>query len=48
VVVSNPPNVAVRNADWNRVLNPNATTTFGFNAAGTTPATAPALTCSSP
>ena len=48
VVVSNPPNVGVRNADWNRVLSPNATTTFGFNAAGTAPATAPALTCSSP
>jgi len=48
VVVSQPPNVAVRNADWNRVLSPGATTTFGFNATGTAPATAPTLTCSSP
>jgi chitin-binding protein len=48
VVVGQPPNVAVRNADWNRVLGPNASTSFGFNATGTAPATAPALTCSSP
>jgi chitin-binding protein len=48
VVTGQPPNVAVRNADWNRVLSPGATTTFGFNATGTAPATAPALTCSSP
>jgi predicted carbohydrate-binding protein with CBM5 and CBM33 domain len=48
VVVSQPPNVGVRNTDWNRVLNPGATTSFGFNATGTAPATAPNLTCSSP
>jgi chitin-binding protein len=48
VVMSQPPNVAVQNTDWNKVLMPNATTSFGFNATGTAPATAPTLTCSSP
>ncbi|WP_432824987.1 lytic polysaccharide monooxygenase [Dactylosporangium sp. CA-092794] len=43
-----PPNVAVTNVDWNRVLGPGASTSFGFNATGTAPATAPALTCTSP
>ncbi|GGM28893.1 lytic polysaccharide monooxygenase [Dactylosporangium sucinum] len=47
-VVSQPPNVAVKNVDWNRVLGPGASTSFGFNATGTAPATAPALTCTSP
>ncbi|WP_432972072.1 lytic polysaccharide monooxygenase [Dactylosporangium sp. CA-233914] len=43
-----PPNVAVTNVDWNKVLGPNASTSFGFNATGTAPASAPALTCTSP
>ncbi|HTJ32237.1 MAG TPA: lytic polysaccharide monooxygenase [Dactylosporangium sp.] len=47
-VTSQPPNVAVKNVDWNKVLGPNATTSFGFNATGTEPATAPTLTCTSP
>jgi predicted carbohydrate-binding protein with CBM5 and CBM33 domain len=47
-VTSQPPNVAVKNVDWNRVLGPNATTSFGFNGTGTAPATPPALTCTSP
>nr|BFE57058.1 lytic polysaccharide monooxygenase [Dactylosporangium thailandense] len=47
-LVAQPPNVAVSNVDWNKVLGPGASTSFGFNATGTAPATAPALTCSSP
>lgn len=48
VLVSQPPNVAVRNASWNGLLAPSATTTFGFNATGTAPNPAPSLTCASP
>ncbi|MFG2041148.1 lytic polysaccharide monooxygenase [Dactylosporangium sp. NPDC048998] len=47
-LTSQPPNVAVQNVDWNRVLGPGASTSFGFNATGTAPATPPALTCTSP
>ncbi|MET7418817.1 lytic polysaccharide monooxygenase [Dactylosporangium sp. NPDC005555] len=47
-LVSQPPNVAVSNVDWNRVLAAGATTAFGFNATGTAPATAPTLSCTSP
>jgi predicted carbohydrate-binding protein with CBM5 and CBM33 domain len=47
-VVGQPPSVAVKNVDWNRVLAGGATTSFGFNATGTVPAPLPALTCSSP
>ncbi|WP_433044282.1 lytic polysaccharide monooxygenase [Dactylosporangium sp. CS-033363] len=47
-VTGQPPNVAVANVDWNKVLGPGATTSFGFNATGTAPSSAPALTCSSP
>jgi len=43
-----PPDVAVHNADWNRVLPPSGTTSFGFNATGTVPAPAPTLSCTSP
>ena len=32
-----PPNVAVKNVDWNKVLGPGASTSFGFNATGTAP-----------
>jgi chitin-binding protein len=48
VVTGQPPNVAIRNADWNRTLAGGATTSFGFNATGTAPSPAPTLTCSSP
>jgi len=47
-LAAQPPNPAVSNVDWNRVLGAGASTSFGFNATGTAPATAPALTCSSP
>ncbi|GAA3266767.1 lytic polysaccharide monooxygenase [Dactylosporangium vinaceum] len=47
-LTAQPPNPAVTNVDWNKVLGPNATTSFGFNATGTAPATAPTLTCTSP
>jgi chitin-binding protein len=47
-VVTQPPNVAVSNVSWNRVVAPNGTTSFGFNAAGTAPDPAPTLTCSTP
>jgi len=47
-VTSQPPNVTVKNVDWNRVLGPGASTSFGFNGTGTAPATAPTLTCTSP
>jgi predicted carbohydrate-binding protein with CBM5 and CBM33 domain len=47
-LVSQPPNVAVSNVDWNKVLTAGSTTTFGFNGTGTAPATAPTLTCTSP
>jgi predicted carbohydrate-binding protein with CBM5 and CBM33 domain len=43
-----PPNVVMKNVDWNRVLGPNATTSFGFNGTGTAPSPPPALTCTSP
>jgi predicted carbohydrate-binding protein with CBM5 and CBM33 domain len=48
VVTGQPPDVVVRNADWNRVVAPNGTTSFGFNATGTAPNPAPTLTCTSP
>ena len=47
-LVGQPPNVAVSNVDWNKVLAAGATTSFGFNATGTAPATAPTLSCTSP
>jgi len=47
-LVGQPPNVAVSNVDWNRMIAPNASTSFGFNATGTAPSPAPTLTCSSP
>ena len=47
-VSSPPPNPVVKNVDWNKVLGPGASTTFGFNGTGTAPATAPTLTCTSP
>ncbi len=47
-LVAQPPNPAVSNVDWNRVLAAGATTSFGFNATGTAPATAPTLSCTSP
>lgn len=47
-LIAQPPNPAVQNVDWNKVLGPGASTSFGFNATGTAPATAPALTCTSP
>ncbi|WP_055588744.1 cellulose binding domain-containing protein [Streptacidiphilus griseoplanus] len=41
--------VTVRNADYNATIPAGATTSFGFTATSTGPATAPAdLTCSSP
>jgi chitin-binding protein len=43
-----PPDVAVHNVDWNRVLPVSGTTSFGFNATGTAPATPPVLSCTSP
>jgi predicted carbohydrate-binding protein with CBM5 and CBM33 domain len=43
-----PPDVAVRNVDWNRVLPPGGTTSFGFNATGAVPATPPVLSCTGP
>jgi predicted carbohydrate-binding protein with CBM5 and CBM33 domain len=39
--------VTVRNAEWNRTIAPNGTTTVGFVASGTSP-TVPTLACSSP
>jgi chitin-binding protein len=48
VVVTGAPNVAIRNADYNRTLAPNGTASFGFNATGTAPNPVPTLTCSSP
>jgi predicted carbohydrate-binding protein with CBM5 and CBM33 domain len=47
-VVSQPPDVTLSNVDWNKTVAAGATTSFGFNATGTAPSTAPALTCSSP
>ncbi|GAA2337925.1 lytic polysaccharide monooxygenase [Dactylosporangium salmoneum] len=47
-LVTQPPNVTVRNVDWNKVLGANASTSFGFNGTGTAPATPPTLTCTSP
>ncbi len=47
-LVQPAPNVAMRNVDWNRVLPPNGTTSFGFNGTGTAPDPAPTLTCTSP
>ncbi|MFI6787492.1 lytic polysaccharide monooxygenase [Nonomuraea sp. NPDC050383] len=48
VLSSQPPNVTVKNAPHNAQLAANASTTFGFNATGTAPDPAPALTCTSP
>jgi predicted carbohydrate-binding protein with CBM5 and CBM33 domain len=47
-LVQPAPNAAVSNVDWNRVLPPNGTTSFGFNGTGTAPGPAPTLTCTSP
>ena len=47
-VVQQPPNVAVRNVDWNRTLPAGGTTSFGFNGTGNAPTPAPTLTCTSP
>jgi chitin-binding protein len=47
-VISNPPNVGVRNAAYNGNVAPNGTTSFGFNGAGNAPSPIPALTCTSP
>jgi chitin-binding protein len=43
-----PPNVVMRNVDWNRVLPAGGTTSFGFNGTGNAPSPAPTLTCTSP
>ena len=43
-----PPNVVMRNVDWNRVLPAGGTTSFGFNGTGNAPNPAPTLTCTSP
>jgi chitin-binding protein len=48
VLSAQPPNVAVKNASYNGQVAPNGTTTFGFNATGSIPSPAPALTCTSP
>ncbi|GGO61300.1 lytic polysaccharide monooxygenase auxiliary activity family 9 protein [Nonomuraea cavernae] len=48
VLTGQPPSVTVKNAAYNGQLAANSTTTFGFNATGTAPDPAPALTCSSP
>ncbi|HUR05796.1 MAG TPA: lytic polysaccharide monooxygenase [Nonomuraea sp.] len=48
VLTGQPPNVAVTNASYNGQLAANASTSFGFNATGTVPSTAPTLTCTSP
>lgn len=45
VLASQPPDVSVSNASYNGQLAPNATTSFGFNATGSVPSPAPALTC---
>jgi predicted carbohydrate-binding protein with CBM5 and CBM33 domain len=47
-LTAQPPNVAVTNVDWNKVIAPGGSTSFGFNGAGTTPDPAPVLTCTSP
>jgi hypothetical protein len=47
-LVTNAPNVSVRNAVWNGSLPPNQATTFGLIGSQSSPHTAPTATCTSP
>ena len=46
-LLTNAPDVSVRNAAWNGTIEPNRSVTFGFLGASSSPAT-PALACAAP